>query len=92
LTLLTTTVFYSFSLARFAWNTPKPASRTLAFLSAAATYGIVVDKAYRARFRSRSMPSGQQSVIKILGDENVQYLCKSRASREGERRRADERQ
>ncbi|KAF8242153.1 hypothetical protein K440DRAFT_167938 [Wilcoxina mikolae CBS 423.85] len=46
----------------------------LAFLSAAATYGIVVYKAYRARFRAGTMPTGQQGFIKILGDENVQYL------------------
>lgn len=75
LTLLITTLYYSFSMAKFAWNTTGALiSYRLAFLSAAATYGIVVYKAYRARFRSGSMPSGQQGVIKILGDENVQYL------------------
>jgi len=93
LTLLITTLYYSFSTAKFAWNTTGALiSYRLAFLSAAATYGIVVYKAYRARFRSGSMPSGQQGVIKILGDENVQYLCKSRASRRSEGRRTDDRQ
>ena len=73
LTLLITTLYYS-STAKFAWNTTGALiSYRLAFLSAAATYGIVIYKAYRARFCSGSMPSGQQGVIKILAGENVQY-------------------
>jgi len=85
LTLLITTLYYSFSMAKFAWNTTGALiSYRLAFLSASATYGIVVYKACRARFRSRSMPSGQQGVIKILGDENVQYSASRAESTERE--------
>lgn len=42
-----------------------------AFIAAAATYGIVVFKAYRARVRSGK---AQQSPAALLADENVQYL------------------
>ena len=41
-------------------------SYRLAFVSAAATYGIVVYKAYRARLRP--------GAIMLASDENVQYL------------------
>ncbi|EXJ90696.1 hypothetical protein A1O1_03800 [Capronia coronata CBS 617.96] len=44
----------------------------LAFLSAVATYGIVVFKAYRARVRPGA-PIGQTAYT-LLSDENVQYL------------------
>jgi len=75
LTLLLTTFHYSFAIAKFsASNTGPSISYRLAFISAAATYGIVVYKAYRARFRAGQFPSGQQGVMKVLGDENVQYL------------------
>ncbi|PGG95618.1 hypothetical protein AJ79_09954 [Helicocarpus griseus UAMH5409] len=48
------------------------ASYRFAFVSAAATYGIVVYKAYIARGRlGGSIP---QTAIKLAGDENVQYL------------------
>lgn len=41
-------------------------------MAAAATYGIVVFKAYRARARS---PNRQQGgALALAGDENVQYL------------------
>ena len=81
LTLLATTLLYTISIAKFSGNTTGASvCYRLAFLSAAATYGIVVYKAYRARFRSGNMPTGQQGVVKILGDENVQYLCESRES------------
>lgn len=42
-----------------------------AFLSAAATYGIVVYKAYRARIRA----GRQGGLLNMLADENVQYLA-----------------
>jgi len=43
-----------------------------AFIAAAATYGIVVFKAYRARARA---PTRQQGgAMALAGDENVQYL------------------
>jgi hypothetical protein len=77
LTLLGCTLRYSLSIAKFSsGSTGAGIAYRLAFLSAAATYGIVVYKAYRARFRSGTMPTGQAGVIKILGDENVQYLRK----------------
>jgi hypothetical protein len=47
------------------------ASYRLAFVSAAATYGIVVYKAYRARLRAGAT---QQGAIMLASDENVQYL------------------
>jgi len=75
LTLLATTLRYSLAIVKFNANTRTAAfAYRLAFLSAAATYGIVVYKAYRARMRAGQVPMGQQGVIKILGDENVQYL------------------
>jgi transmembrane protein 33 len=43
----------------------------LAFLSAVATYGIVVYKAHKARFRSSN---AKQTALALLSDENVQYL------------------
>jgi hypothetical protein len=46
-------------------------SYRLAFVSAAATYGIVVYKAYRARLRAGAK---QQGVLMLASDENVQYL------------------
>lgn len=45
-----------------------------AFVAAAATYGIVVFKGYRARARSGK---GQGSPSALAGDENVQYLGRS---------------
>lgn len=75
LTLLGTTFRYTISALKFsAGSTGAAIAYRFAFVSAAATYGIVVYKAYRARIRAGSMPTGQQGVIKILGDENVQYL------------------
>lgn len=46
------------------------------FIAAAATYGIVVYKAFRARSRagSKAPPAG---LLSLLTDENVQYLGKS---------------
>ena len=45
-----------------------------AFVAAAATYGIVVFKGYRARQKSGK---GQGSPLALAGDENVQYLGKA---------------
>ena len=73
--MLLTTSRYSFAIVKFsASSTSSIIAYRIAFLAAAATYGIVVYKAYRARFRSGTMPTGQQGALKILGDENVQYL------------------
>lgn len=55
--------FYS-RWARFSYRT--------AFVAAAATYGIVVYKAYRARARTGSRQQG--GALALAGDENVQYL------------------
>lgn len=74
-TLLLCTLRYSLSYitfrfysrwARFSYRT--------AFVAAAATYGIVVYKGYRARAKSGK---GQGSPVALLGDENVQYLGES---------------
>ena len=48
-------------------------SYRLAFVSAAVTYGIVVYKQYiaRGRLQGNSVPA---LVMKLAGDENVQYL------------------
>ncbi|KAL8859247.1 MAG: hypothetical protein Q9178_004185 [Gyalolechia marmorata] len=73
LTLLFCSLRYSLSYitfnyysrwARFSYRT--------AFVAAAATYGIVVYKAYRAR--SRQGTRQQPGALALLGDENVQYL------------------
>ncbi|KAL8678636.1 MAG: hypothetical protein Q9186_005026 [Xanthomendoza sp. 1 TL-2023] len=73
LTLLFCSLRYSLSYltfnyysrwARFSYRT--------AFVAAAATYGIVVYKAYRAR--SRQGARQQPGALALLGDENVQYL------------------
>lgn len=53
--------------ARFSYRT--------AFVAAAATYGIVVFKGYRARQKSGKGPG---SPLALAGDENVQYLGKTR--------------
>lgn len=74
-TLLLTTLRYSLSYitlnyysrwAQFSYRT--------AFVAAAATYGIVVFKGYRARAKSGK---GQGSPLALAGDENVQYLGQS---------------
>lgn len=51
--------------ARFSYRT--------AFVAAAATYGIVVYKAFRARSRAPGKP--QPSPLALASDENVQYLA-----------------
>lgn len=52
-------------------GTAKFSYRT-AFVAAAATYGIVVYKAYRARMRTGNRQQG--GPLALAGDENVQYL------------------
>ena len=47
-----------------------------AFLAAAATYGIVVFKAYRARMKSGKAQGGLGGALQLASDENVQYLSK----------------
>ncbi|TGZ78578.1 hypothetical protein EX30DRAFT_343128 [Ascodesmis nigricans] len=75
LTLLFSTTYYSVSIFKFSASNGLPSFfYRVAFLSAAATYGIVVYKAYRARFRAGQLPTGQQGIMKVAGDENVQYL------------------
>lgn len=46
-------------------------SYRLAFIAAAATYGIVVFKAHKARLNQGVK---QQNVLALLADENIQYL------------------
>lgn len=72
-TLLLCTLRYGLSYITFhpysAWA--RYSYRT-AFVAAAATYGIVVYKAYRARARAGSRQQG--GPMALVGDENVQYL------------------
>lgn len=54
------------------YTTVAQGSYRFAFVAAAATYGIVVYKGYVARGRlGGSIPN---DIIKLAGDENVQYL------------------
>lgn len=71
-TLLLCTFRYTLSYITFHANSrwARFSYRT-AFVAAAATYGIVVFKGYRARAKSGK---GQGSPMAIVGDENVQYL------------------
>lgn len=77
-TLLLCTLRYALSvlffntsggMARFCYRT--------SFVAAAATYGIVVYKAFRAKMRQSQNKSAQQNALSMIGDENVQYLCTS---------------
>jgi len=74
-TLLLSVFRYSLSYITFnsgsKWST---FTYRLAFLSAVATYGIVVFKAFRARFKPGSNPTA--FALQLLSDENVQYLRK----------------
>lgn len=77
LTLLLTTFRYAIAAVKFSTNsTSASIAYRIGFLSAAVTYGIVVYKAYRPRIRAGQVPTGQQGILKVLADENVQYLCK----------------
>ncbi|RPA92203.1 hypothetical protein L873DRAFT_1838457 [Choiromyces venosus 120613-1] len=74
-TLLLTTFRYALAAVKFSTNTRVAGvCYRLGFLSAAVTYGIVVYKAYRPRVRNGQLPGGQAGVMKVLADENVQYL------------------
>ncbi|KIV97931.1 hypothetical protein PV10_01632 [Exophiala mesophila] len=71
-TLLTSVFYYALSYVTFKSNSKTAAfAYRLAFISAVATYGIVVFKAFRARVRS-SANAG--TALLLLSDENVQYL------------------
>ncbi|PWY96316.1 endoplasmic reticulum protein [Aspergillus sclerotioniger CBS 115572] len=72
-TLLLSVLRYVLSYITFNYySSSAQASYRLAFVSAAATYGIVVYKGHIARGRLQgSVPS---IVLKLAGDENVQYL------------------
>ena len=73
MTLLLCSIRYGFSYITFNYYSrwARYSYRT-AFLAAAATYGIVVYKAYRARSRPGSRQQG--GILALVGDENVQYL------------------
>ncbi|CAK7243479.1 MAG: Transmembrane nucleoporin [Sporothrix thermara] len=75
LTLILCTLRYFFSWIRFNYSTfaPRFAYRT-AFVAAAATYGIVVYKTFKARAKAGRAPAGVAGVLGLLADENVQYL------------------
>lgn len=71
-TLLLTTLRYSLSYIFFNYYSRwAQFSYRTAFIAAAATYGIVVFKGYRARAKAGKQPS---SPLALAGDENVQYL------------------
>lgn len=74
-TLLVSVFRYLLSYVTFNYySSTAQVSYRLAFLSAAVTYGIVVYKGHIARGRLQgSVPS---IVLKLAGDENVQYLGK----------------
>ncbi|EFX05695.1 hypothetical protein CMQ_3764 [Grosmannia clavigera kw1407] len=72
LTLILSTLRYSLSWIRFNYYGffARFSYRT-AFVAAAATYGIVVYKTFRARSKSGRLAGGPAA---LLSDENVQYL------------------
>ena len=71
-TLLLCTLRYSLSYIFLKYySTWAKLSYRTAFVAAAATYGIVVFKGYRARAKSGK---GQGSPLALAADENVQYL------------------
>lgn len=75
--LLLCTLRYGLSYVFFNYySTWAKLSYRTAFISAAATYGIVVFKAYRARARTGKAPPGGN--LALITDENVQYLCKEK--------------
>ncbi|OJJ47032.1 hypothetical protein ASPZODRAFT_131956 [Penicilliopsis zonata CBS 506.65] len=74
LTLLLSVFRYSLSYITFNYySTWAKVSYRLAFVSAAATYGIVVYKQYFARSRLQGNPPA--IALKLASDENVQYLA-----------------
>jgi transmembrane protein 33 len=78
LTLLFCTLRYGLSYITFNFYSGWAVfSYRTAFLAAAVTYGIVVYKGYRSRMRAGK----QDSILKLLTDENVQYLGECRESK-----------
>jgi len=74
LTLLFCTLRYGLSYITFNYYSKwAQFSYRTAFIAAAATYGIVVYKAYRARARAGSRQQG--GALALATDENVQYLA-----------------
>ncbi|KAI9824454.1 MAG: hypothetical protein M1832_001989 [Thelocarpon impressellum] len=74
LTLLFSAIRYGLSWITFNYySTWAQISYRTAFVAAAATYGIVVFKAYRARMRAGARQQG--GILSLLADENVQYLA-----------------
>jgi len=75
LTLLLAAFRYFLSYVTFNYYS-KTAQFTyrLAFVAAAATYGIVVFKAYRARMKTQRRAFPPEGPVGLLKDENVQYL------------------
>ncbi|KAI9816199.1 MAG: hypothetical protein M1827_001800 [Pycnora praestabilis] len=74
LTLLFCVLRYTLSYITFNYYTRwAEFSYRTAFVAAAATYGIVVYKAYRARARAGGRQQG--GALALAGDENVQYLA-----------------
>lgn len=73
LTLLISVVRYFLSYFTFSYSSSsaKVAYR-LAFVAAATTYGIVVYKGHIARGRLQGSPPS--IALKLISDENVQYL------------------
>ncbi|KAF2435571.1 hypothetical protein EJ08DRAFT_604569 [Tothia fuscella] len=70
--LLLCTLRYGLSYLTFNFNSKWATfSYRTAFVSAAATYGIVVYKSYRARVRQGK----STGLVALLADENVQYLA-----------------
>lgn len=75
-TLLLCTMRYGLSYITFNfYSTFGQLSYRTAFVSAAATYSIVVYKAFRARSRAGKSGTQQQNIMALVADENVQYLC-----------------
>jgi len=74
-TLLLCTLRYALSYITFNYYSGWASfSYRTTFVAAAATYGIVVYKAYRARVKGGK--AGQQFALQMATDENVQYLGK----------------
>ena len=75
LTLILCTLRYSLSWVRFNYYSfAARSSYRLAFVAAAATYGIVVYKTFKAQAKAGRTPKGVAGAIALLTDENVQYL------------------
>lgn len=81
-TLLISVFRYLLSYLTFNYySSTAQAAYRLAFVSAAATYGIVVYKGHIARGRLQG--SAPAIIMKLAGDENVQYLGEWEAAEAG---------